>query len=171
MRNLTVLFIHFHCRPGSLARSGRRPFRSRGVDSPQAPTPDHESLPATIAESILVGPHPCRLDVALVRPTRLLRSAIALKPSTLLGVHKAMSQRKYRMLFSPNRHRKPGPKGLSAELIRAVVEMKQRNPNWGCPRIAQQIALAMVPTENPVRPVADENRSNYTKVLPSKSSR
>ena len=21
-------------------------------------------------------------------------------------------------------------------------EMKQRNPNWGCPRIAQQIALA-----------------------------
>jgi hypothetical protein len=78
----------------------------------------------------------------LVRPTRLLRSAIVLKPSTLLGLHKAMSKRKYRMLFSPNRRRKPGPQGPSAELIRAVVEMKQRNPNWGCPRIAQQIALA-----------------------------
>jgi len=26
--------------------------------------------------------------------------------------------------------------------IHAVVQMKQRNPNWGCPRIAQQIALA-----------------------------
>jgi len=77
-----------------------------------------------------------------VRPTRLLRSAIALKPSTLLALHKAMSQRKYRMLFSPNRRRTPGPKGPSAELIRAIVEMKQRNPNWGCPRIAQQIALA-----------------------------
>jgi hypothetical protein len=37
---------------------------------------------------------------------------------------------------------KPGPKGPSAELIRAVMEMKQRNPSWGCPRIAQQIALA-----------------------------
>ncbi len=24
----------------------------------------------------------------------------------------------------------------------AVVEMKRRNPTWGCPRIAQQIALA-----------------------------
>jgi transposase InsO family protein len=24
----------------------------------------------------------------------------------------------------------------------AVVDMKQRNPTWGCPRIAQQIALA-----------------------------
>src|SRR5664279_244801 len=77
-----------------------------------------------------------------VRPTRLLRSAIVLKPSTLLGLHKAMSKRKYRMLFSQNRRRKPGPTGPSAELIRAVVEMKQRNPNWGCPRIAQQIALA-----------------------------
>jgi putative transposase len=53
-----------------------------------------------------------------------------------------LSKRKYRLLFSQNRRRKPGPKGPSTELIRAVVEMKQRNPNWGCPRIAQQIALA-----------------------------
>ena len=75
-------------------------------------------------------------------PTRLLRSAIVLKPSTLLAFHKAMSKRKYRMLFSPNRRRMPGPKGPSAELVHAVLEMKQRNPNWGCPRIAQQIALA-----------------------------
>src|SRR6202008_3340164 len=78
----------------------------------------------------------------LVRLTRLLRSAIVLRPSTLLAFHKAMSKRKYRMLFSPNRRRMPGPKGPSAELVRAVVEMKQRNPSWGCPRIAQQIALA-----------------------------
>jgi len=27
-------------------------------------------------------------------------------------------------------------------VIRAVVEMKQRNPHWGCPRIAEQIAFA-----------------------------
>ena len=64
----------------------------------------------------------------LVRPTRLLRSAIVLKPSSLLALQKAMSKRKYRMLFSPNRRRKPGPKGPSAELIYLVVEMKQRNP-------------------------------------------
>src|SRR5204862_7717490 len=37
---------------------------------------------------------------------------------------------------------KPGPKGPTAELIRAVVEMKQRNPTWGCPRIAEQANLA-----------------------------
>src|SRR5260370_21697228 len=78
----------------------------------------------------------------LVRPTRLLRSAIVLKPSTLLAIHKALSKGKYRMLFSPDRRRQPGPRGPSAELIRAVVEMKHRNPNWGCPRIAQQMDVA-----------------------------
>ena len=37
---------------------------------------------------------------------------------------------------------KPGPKGPSHEVIAAIVDMKQRNPSWGCPRIAQQITLA-----------------------------
>jgi putative transposase len=46
------------------------------------------------------------------------------------------------MLFSPKRRQKPGPKGPSAEIIQAVVEMKHRNSTWGCPRIAQQMALA-----------------------------
>jgi putative transposase len=30
----------------------------------------------------------------------------------------------------------------SREVIAAVVDMKQRNPTWGCPRIAQQITVA-----------------------------
>ena len=51
--------------PGSVARSWRRPFHRRGVASPQTPTPDRESLPATIEQSTRVGPHPRRLDDAL----------------------------------------------------------------------------------------------------------
>src|SRR6266513_5390656 len=80
-----------------------RPFPSCGVASPQASAPDLESLPATIAESIRAGPHPCRLDGDLGgsnSSASFLRSAILLKPSTLLGLHKAMSKQKYRMLFS-----------------------------------------------------------------------
>ena len=77
-----------------------------------------------------------------IRPARLIRSAIVLKPSTLLSLHKALRNRKYRVLFSPDRKRKPGPKGPSKELIDAVVDMKRHNPSWGCPRIAQQVALA-----------------------------
>ena len=94
-----------------------------------------------------------------VRPTRLLRSEITPKPSTLFGLHKAMSKQKYRILFSSDRRRKPGPKGPSAELIHAVVEMKQRNPNWGCPRIAQQIALAFDILNVHVSPVHIESQS------------
>jgi len=77
-----------------------------------------------------------------IRPKRLLRSAIAFKPSTLLNFHHALVQRKYRLLFSPKRRVKPGPIGPNSDVIRAVVDMKQRNPTWGCPRIAEQISLA-----------------------------
>ena len=52
-----------------------------------------------------------------------------------------MRQRKYRLLFSPKR-RRTGPKGPPKDLVDAIVDMKRRNPRWGCPRIAQQIALA-----------------------------
>src|SRR5438045_4959453 len=76
-----------------------------------------------------------------LRPTRLVRSAIVLKPSTLLNFHRSLVKRKYRLLFSSTSREKPGPQGPSEELIRAVLEMKKRNPAWGCPRIAEQIAL------------------------------
>jgi transposase InsO family protein len=82
------------------------------------------------------------LCALLIRPARLIRSAIVLKPSTLLSLHQALRRRKYRLLFSSKRRGRPGPKGPNKELIEAVVQMKLRNPAWGCPRIAQQIALA-----------------------------
>jgi hypothetical protein len=51
-------------------------------------------------------------------------------------------KQKYRLLFSPKRVRRPGPKGPTKELIDAVMEMKRRNRTWACKRIAQQISLA-----------------------------
>ena len=82
------------------------------------------------------------LCALFMRPGRLIRSAIVFKPSTLLRLHRALIQRKYRRLFSSNRPTRPGPKGPSQDVIAAVVDMKQRNPSWGCPRIAHQITLA-----------------------------
>lgn len=82
------------------------------------------------------------LCTLLMPPIRVLRSAIVLKPATLLNFHKMLVKQKYRLLFSPKRVRKPGPKGPTKELIDAVVEMKRRNHTWGYKRIAQQIALA-----------------------------
>ena len=75
-------------------------------------------------------------------PRRLRRFAVIIRPSTLLKFHDLLKKRKYRLLYSSGRNGKPGPKGPSRELIHAIVEMKRRNPRFGCPRIAQQINKA-----------------------------
>src|SRR5437879_13856060 len=67
------------------------------------------------------------LCTLMMRRARVLRSAIVLKPSTLLHFHKMLTKQKYRLLFSPERVRLPGHKGPTKELIDAVVEMKRRN--------------------------------------------
>ena len=142
MRDRVVLFIHFIA---TLARL-LRPGGARSIVA-ESLLLKHQLL--ILNRSRQRAPNLSASDRILagwlalwLRPTRLLRSAIVLKPSTLLGLHQAMCKPKYRMLFSPNHNRKPGPKGPSAELVHAVVEMKQCNPRWGCPRIAEQITLA-----------------------------
>jgi transposase InsO family protein len=77
-----------------------------------------------------------------INPARLRRVAIVLKPATLMAFHRALVTRKYRLLFSPKRRGVPGPKGPSAELVAAILAMKERNPRFGCRRIAQQLAYA-----------------------------
>ena len=65
MRNLAVLFIHLIAVVARLLGPGG--VRSVVAESLllKHQTADRESLPATSAESIRVGPHPCRLDGAL----------------------------------------------------------------------------------------------------------
>jgi putative transposase len=83
------------------------------------------------------------LSTLFVSPRRIAKLGALVKPATLFKFHKVLVDRKYRLLFSSSAHRrKPGPKGPSAELIAAIVEMKRRNPKFGCVRIAQQIAHA-----------------------------
>src|SRR5712691_8845163 len=142
MRDLAVLFLHLLATVARLAGPG--------------------GVRAVVAESVLVKQQLLILNrsrkrspnlrpsdrmvagmcALLMRPGRLIRSAIVLKPSTLLSLHRALTKRKYRLLFSSKVPTKPGPKGPSQEVKAAVVDMKRRNPTWGCPRIAQQIALA-----------------------------
>ncbi len=88
------------------------------------------------ADRVIIG-----LCASLMRPARLLRSAIVLKPSTILSFHRTLVKRKYRLLFTPKTRGKPGPKGPSPELISAIIEMKRRNPSFGYQRIADQISL------------------------------
>ena len=90
-----------------------------------------------VLDRVLLG-----LCALLVSPRRLLKVAVAIRPATLLRFHRALIRRKYRLLFSGRRACSPGPKGPSEELIAVILEMKRRNPRFGCPRIAQQVSHA-----------------------------
>jgi putative transposase len=103
-----------------------------------------------------------------LNPRRIQRAAVIIRPSTLLKLHNLLKQRKYRLLYSSaDSKRKPGPKGPSQELIQAIVELKQRNPRFGCLRIAQQINKAFCVDINKdlvrrvlakhYRPIPDDN--------------
>src|SRR6266852_3511797 len=131
MRALAVLFLHLLTTLVRLAGPG--------------------GVRAVVAESVLVrqqllilnrsrrrSPNLCLADrvvagvcALLMRPSRLVRSAIVLKLSTLLRLHRALTTRKYRRLFSSTVPTKPGPKGPRQEVIAAVVDMKRRNPQHG----------------------------------------
>jgi transposase InsO family protein len=77
-----------------------------------------------------------------LKSRRIQRVAVIIPPSTLLKFHDLLKKRKYRLLYSSGSKGKPDPKGPSRELIHAIVELKRRNPLFGCPRIAQQINRA-----------------------------
>ena len=83
------------------------------------------------------------LITLFVRPRRIPKLCAIMKPATLFKFHKALVDRKYHRLFSSSgRPHKPGPKGPSAEIIAAIVEMKRHNPKFGYMKIALQISLA-----------------------------
>ena len=142
MRDLAVLFLHLLATVARLAGpGGARSVVAESVlvkhqllilNRPRKRSPNLRPSDRAVAG----------LCALLMRPGRVIRSAIVFKPSTLLSLHRALIQRKYRRLFSSRGPMKPGPKGPSQDVIAAVVDMKQRNPIWGCPRIAQQITLA-----------------------------
>src|SRR5262249_51463010 len=91
-------------------------------------TADPQSGPQACAQSAWRTSYLGGLCTLFMRPARVLRSAILLKPSTLLRLHKLLKKQKYHMLFASKSGSRPGAPGPKQELIDAVVEMKQRNP-------------------------------------------
>ncbi len=101
--------------------------------------------------------------------------AIIVKPSMLIKFHKALIKRKYRLLFSNTLKRKPGRPGPSQAFINAIVEMKKRNPRFGCRRIAMQISNQFAVNINKdvvwrilakyCKPTSDNNRPSWLTFL------
>ena len=67
---------------------------------------------------------------------RIMKTAVCIRPSTLLRFHDYLVRRKYSALFAAHSRGKPGPKGPSQELIDAIIELKRQNSRFGYPRIA-----------------------------------
>jgi len=84
----------------------------------------------------------CGYLALFMRPKRIRKAGVVVKPATLTKFRRALLSRNYHRLFSSRKNKKPGPKGPSDDLVRVIVELKQRNTQFGCPRIAQQINKA-----------------------------
>jgi transposase InsO family protein len=175
VRDLAVLFLHLLATVARLAGpGGARSVVAESVLVKQQLLILNRSRKRSpnlrVSDRIVAG-----MCALFMRPRRLIRSGIVLKASTLLSLHRALTQRKYRRLFSSTVPTKPGPKGPTQDVIAAVVDMKERNPSWGCPRIAQQIALAFgVPINKDVvrrilaaryRPAPDQPGPSWLTVL------
>ena len=122
MRDFIVLLVHLIITILRLAKPGG--FRS------------------IVAESVLIrhqllilnrgrkrAPNLCAVDRFLaglctlfIRRARLLRSAIVLKPSTLLHLHQVLIRRKYRLLFSSKRGRHRTHAGLEGRLPSPMID-------------------------------------------------
>jgi hypothetical protein len=109
--------------PGILA--GRLPFRPCRVAARQTSTRHPQSRPQACSQPARRRAFHRRFVHPFHEPGSVLRSAIVLKPSTLLHLHHMLAKRRYRMLFSRKRRRPPGPKGPNKELIDAVVALKR----------------------------------------------
>ena len=141
MRELLILAIHLLVTLAKLLRPGG--VRAVGTESLLL---KHQLLISsrsrqrapnlTALDRFVLG-----LTTLFLNPCRIPKLGSLIKPATLLKFHKALVDRKYRLLFSSSSPgRKPGPKGPAMDLIAAIVELKLRNPKFGCVRIAQQIS-------------------------------
>ena len=99
------------------------------------------------------------LTTMFVSPRRITKLGAVIKPSTLLKFHKILVREKYRRLFSSSSHRhKPGPKGPSAELIAAIVEMKRRN---------SRLAACALPSKSLIRSDCRSTKMSYVAFSPA----
>ena len=97
MRNLVILFVHVMATLARLLGPGG--IRSVVAESVLVKQQllilnrSRQRSPNLLTSDRLVA----GLCALLIRPARLIRSAIVLKPSTLLSLHQALRNRKYRI--------------------------------------------------------------------------
>ena len=122
MRDFLVLFIHVIVTLARLAKPGgvRSVFAESALVRHQLLILNRGRRRAPklrAADRIIAG-----LCTLFMGPARVLRSAIVLKPSTLLHLQSVLRKRKYRSLFSSDRRHRPGPKRCVAKILTCGVK-------------------------------------------------
>ena len=142
MRDLLILLVHLIATLARLLGPGG--LRSVVAESTpgQAATADSQSPATPGAESPRIGSDrpPACVRCSCARPACSARRSCSdhRRSSIFIGCCVAASTAG---CLHPGAVA-PAPKGPPKVLVDAIVEMKRRNPRWGCPRIAQQIGLA-----------------------------
>jgi len=169
----------------SLTHNYRQAERARGQPCchrrepvTEATTDHSQQVPPAGAESNHPGSHRSRITIPIPESTTL---------SQVSNHHQAIHPARYSQsveetqvspLYSPRGGRKPGPKGPSKEVIKAIVEMKQRNTrglqtNWKTSsRISGTIttSIGVTPVETvPLRFLLTTERSLRSIVIAGKS--
>ena len=133
-----------------------RARRCGRVPGAEAPATHLQLLPTTCPESHYLRSLRARTEHAVREPAPYPETCCLVKPATLFKFHKALVEQKYRQLFSSSpQRRKPGPKGPSAELVAAIVELKSRNP---------QLAVCASPSRS-LTPLASRSTRMSCRVL------
>ena len=101
MRDILTLFLHAMVTIIRLARPG-----GLGAVIAESVLMRHQVLILNRGRKLASNFRPSDRIIAglrtlLLRPIRVLRSAVVLKPATLLNFHKMLVKHKYRLLFSP----------------------------------------------------------------------
>ena len=108
---------------------GGKPGFEKIVDHLEKKEP--KITPLSILDRIIFG-----FQAFFISKRRLEKISILVRPATLLKFHQALIKKKYKILFGTKRKKKLGRKGFDKSIIKWVVEIKKKNPSYGCPEIA-----------------------------------
>ena len=105
----------------------------------------HKSPPLKPIDRIVLA-----MASLLIPLNKISRVAIIVKPATILKFHRLLVKKKYRSLFGTKNHTKLGRKGFDRTIIDLVIEIKKKNPSYGCSRIAMLITnITKTPISEP----------------------
>jgi hypothetical protein len=133
VRDLTVLVLHLLTTIARLAGPGG----ARSVVA-ESVLVKHQLLILTRSRKRSPNLRPSDRAMAglcalFMRPGRFIRSAIVFKPSTLLSLHRALIQRKYRRLFSSSKGSLKWPQGTEPGPHRRRRRHATAEPDLGMP--------------------------------------